>query len=495
MTRPSTPQRIREALVSALPRTPGGTPPERRHVYVPHSHLAALGLEVSLVVGGRGVGKTFWSACLASEEIRTRVLARRIRQLDGVTVVQGYGEALLVDQYPDRDTFAQLLGLQGVRPYHVWRAVVLRALLARPVQEDADRRPLYGDATWEDTVQWVLNRPEALARLFEEANRTLAANEAHLLLVFDALDRTSDDWRSMDRIVRELLQVVLSLGGLERIHAKVFLRDDQFHRGGVTDFPDASKLTATRVELTWDVRDLHGLAWQYFLNAPGEHGALMRSIYEGAARRPPEDLEGVWSPLRRLGLDERHQERLFEALAGQWMGRGPRRGRTYKWVVSHLADGRRRTSPRSFLTALRAAAEDSLERYPEHEYPLHYESIKRGVQKASAIRVEELAEDYPWVKTLLEPFRGMSVPTGPEAFIQKWRETFGDRPDRALFGDRLPPEHWEEGWRGIIEDLVALGIFQKMRDGRLNMPDIYRIGFGLGRKGGVKPIFTRSSRK
>jgi hypothetical protein len=27
-----------------------------------------------------------------------------------------------------------------------------------------------------------------------------------------------------------------------------------------------------------------------------------------------------------------------------------------------------------------------------------------------------------------------------------------------------------------------------MKDERLNMPDIYRIGFKLGRKGGIKPV-------
>jgi len=27
-----------------------------------------------------------------------------------------------------------------------------------------------------------------------------------------------------------------------------------------------------------------------------------------------------------------------------------------------------------------------------------------------------------------------------------------------------------------------------MHDMRINMPDLYRVGFGLGRRGGVKPI-------
>jgi hypothetical protein len=33
--------------------------------------------------------------------------------------------------------------------------------------------------------------------------------------------------------------------------------------------------------------------------------------------------------------------------------------------------------------------------------------------------------------------------------------------------------------------LVQLGIFRPMRTGRIDVPDIYRLGFGLRRKGGV----------
>jgi hypothetical protein len=31
-----------------------------------------------------------------------------------------------------------------------------------------------------------------------------------------------------------------------------------------------------------------------------------------------------------------------------------------------------------------------------------------------------------------------------------------------------------------------------MRDGRINMPDLYRVGFGLGRKGGVTPLYKEN---
>lgn len=36
--------------------------------------------------------------------------------------------------------------------------------------------------------------------------------------------------------------------------------------------------------------------------------------------------------------------------------------------------------------------------------------------------------------------------------------------------------------------LSELAFFETMKDGRVNLPDLYRVGFGLGRRGGVRPV-------
>jgi hypothetical protein len=45
---------------------------------------------------------------------------------------------------------------------------------------------------------------------------------------------------------------------------------------------------------------------------------------------------------------------------------------------------------------------------------------------------------------------------------------------------------------GVFRYLEQLGLINFMRDGRVNMPDLYRVGFRLGRKGGVKPALRTS---
>jgi hypothetical protein len=180
------------------------------------------------------------------------------------------------------------------------------------------------------------------------------------------------------------------------------------------------------------------------------------------------------------------QRKAFERLAGPWMGRDRRRCVPYTWSVGHLADGRGQTSPRSFLAALRQAAEDSSERYPQHEYALHYESIKRGIRKASEIRVDEVAEDYPWVREVLTLLQGMNVPCPYDDILARWEKKFPKGP-QDIPSERLPAQHAARGWDGIREDLQRLGLIETKKDNRVDMPDLYRIGFGLGRKGGVKP--------
>jgi hypothetical protein len=169
------------------------------------------------------------------------------------------------------------------------------------------------------------------------------------------------------------------------------------------------------------------------------------------------------------------------------MGKDKRRGIPYTWSVNHLADGRGQTSPRSFLAAIQQAADDSRARYPQHEYALHYESLKRGIQKASEIRVTEVAEDYPWVPEVLSELRGLNVPCEYDLLRSRWEQRYPQGPE-SIGADRLPAQHAAGGWDGIREDLVRLGLFEiKKADGRIDMPDLYRVGFGLGRKGGVKP--------
>ena len=169
------------------------------------------------------------------------------------------------------------------------------------------------------------------------------------------------------------------------------------------------------------------------------------------------------------------------------MGRGPKRGFPYTWIPNHLADTEGRVSPRSFLAALKTAAEDTADRHPDHNHALHSDSIKRGVQEASKTRVLEIQEDYPWVHQILSPLEGMIVPCQFDEIVKRW--DLDPLAEAVKQGEvKLPPLHIKQGSDGVREDLESLGVFFRMRDGRVNIPDVFRVGYGLGRRGGVRPV-------
>lgn len=458
-------QALRAAILAAPLETSNfGEIPDAGVLYVPPSHLKALRLDAHVVVGGRGVGKSFWTAVLQKEALR-KLLGSAAAELAGVHVRLGFANAENIAHYPNADLFAAFLDT-GRDPYDLWRAVVLRWVAEMSAQEIPRQ-------SWLETVDWLKSKPEEASRLMQQPRSWRG------LIVFDALDRASNVWQRMDDIVRGLLRAVLWLKTFSGLSAKVFLREDQAERT-VFNFPDASKLTATKAELTWARHDLHGLLWQRLINAPSPHGERMRAVC------PHSDQAGIWRVADEMKIESEAQRKAFERLAGPWMGRDKRRGVPYTWSVSHLADGHGRTSPRSFLAAIRHAAEDCAERYPNHDLALHYESIKRGIQKASEIRVQEIAEDYPWVPEVLSALKGMNVPCDFDAVVTRWKGKFRDGP-MSIPSDRLPAQHAERGWEGLREDLQRLGLIETKKDGRIDMPDLYRVGFGLGRKGGVKP--------
>jgi hypothetical protein len=289
-------------------------------------------------------------------------------------------------------------------------------------------------------------------------------------------------------LIRGLLQVLLEFRSFRRIRPKAFARPDHLEDPSVADFPDSSKILTNKVELSWPRTDLYGLFWQHLANEKVNGVLFRQGCEEGFHIRRKRHEEAFLVP-ETLRKEESTQREVFHAITGPWMGRGQRRGLPYTWLPNHLGDARRQVSPRSFLAALRHAAMDD----PKlgQEYPIHYESIKRGVQEASRIRVREMQEDYQWVKTLMEPLAGLTVPCSFEDILTRWDQSQVLDQLRRQIGEggvKLPPAHIDARAPGVRSDLEALGLFERMRDGRVNLPDVYRVGYGIRRRGGVKVV-------
>lgn len=443
--------------------------------YVPPSHARALDPESTLVEGIRGAGKSFWFSLLASSEHRSFVQSTfpEANLPPKIQVTQGFGMGVPPARAPDADTLAALLNSR-FRARSIWRAVV------------AHNAGIGGEfaslTNWTDRVRWTQENPESFAHEMEAADRGFAERGELLLIMFDALDRIAYDWRHIHQQAKGLLQVALDMRSMRAIRCKVFVRPDLLQDANVTSFTDYSKLFATKASLLWQRADLYALLYQCLGNAEVSRNHFVtwvpRSKNDSSA-----NARGPWAVPSALRKDEGRQEALFERIAGKAMGSSVKRGKPYTWLVNHLQDGLNQVSPRSFLAALGEAAAETP---GDFELPIDYRGIQRGVQKASQIRVREISDDFSWVEAVMKPLRGLTVPCRATEIEGAWREK--KTVTQLQNAEQLPPQHLEQGAAGLLTDLEALGMVQRIDGRRIQMPDVYRVAFGLGRKGGVKPL-------
>ena len=465
---------------SALGKLPAGTSHgehvQPQEVYFPRSHLKALDPNALLVTGMRGAGKTFWWSALQDGEVRRLVAQSERTALSEHTVVRvGFGVRSTPGEYPG---VAALRSLRVSRaPKDIWRTV-LAWQLAKGTEH-----PLANISSWDARADFVAGNAEGIDQFLQDRDDELRWQGVMFLLLFDGLDRCAEDWAETNKMVGALLQVALEVRAYTQLRLKVFLRSDHAAHHAIAAFPDASKVLATEVKLTWPSRELYGLLWHHLAN--GYYGGAFRPYLWEDWRTVATKDHTVHLVPRDLVLDESVQRQKFHGLAGNRMGGRSWRAKPYSWIPDHLADAHGRISARSFLAALREAALHTADEHPDHACSLHHESIAHGVQLASNVRKLDLQEDHPWIDEAMSALRGLSVPVPFEEFEGRWRE---ERVLERMGNGQLAPRHVDNGADGVRHDLETLGVFQRLRDGRVHVPNVYRIGYGLGRHGGVQPV-------
>jgi len=274
-----------------------------------------------------------------------------------------------------------------------------------------------------------------------------------------------------------MLRFALDVRGFRAIRAKIFMQTDQANDDSLFRFADASKIRADSVKLVWQRAELFGLLYNQLL-ADRSANPSLREIASRTGRFDFTD---------RLLNDAEFQEEVFYVIAGEYMGAGAKRGRTYSWLYDHLADAFGETSPRSFLTALERAANH---RPAPIDTAIDHYGIRAGVQDASEIRVTQLKEDYDWIDSVLIALEELEVPCDPEVFMKRWRERGTIEKIRANSKKShtlLPLELARSKFNFEGSLLVALsniGVVEFRTESRINMPDIFRVAARIKRRGG-----------
>ncbi len=465
---------IRRGLAD-LPRADNHAPDQdvdSSSVYVVQSHRNALDPDRALVVGNRGMGKSFWAHALARADIREST-AERFHQpeLRRLSVEIGFNASEQAGRVaPSLHTVRQV-ARDHRDSESIWRAVIARGAAGLLEQQLP--------SGFAELVAWVEADAERYARLVTAADKQLAASGRKLLIVFDALDRLGNEWSTTRELTRGLLRQALAARSFRAIRLKLFMRLDQFEDPSLFDFPDASKIHNTRVDLDWAIGDLYGLLFDRL-----RRSASAGEVFSDLWRRLIDTIAPGSFPI------ELAQERIINAIAGEFMGASKKRGFVFTWLPTHLADAREQTSPRTFLTAWREAAHHGS---PPPGRAVDHLGLLEGVRKASEDRLSELAEDYPWVKTVLEPLRGQMVPMERDNLESLWRDRGTAQvvlTQSAREGRLAPVQLADPGTnpeRALLKALQTIGVLEIRSSGKVNVPDIFRIEAGIMRKGGVKP--------
>lgn len=464
---------ITRALGVALDADTAG--PDLRRLFTPSSHRLALDPDVTVVRGARGTGKTYWAKALTDPELREVAAAsymmprlRRVRVTTGFALGGGSGAP-----YPSKRKIGRLLR-EGADPEVFWCTVVMLALGVPEVASIAD---------WGERIRWTEENDDAYEEALQKADREARDSGETRVLLFDALEHVHADRTTADALLSALFRVALELRlTTGALRAKIFVRPDMYESAPKA-FPDASKLGANAADLTWSRENLYGLLFHQLGNHPGVEAEKFRAAH--GDWRPAGDGRFI-APVDVIA-DEKRQEQVFISLAGPYMGTDRRKGHTFTWVPNHLQDGKGRVSPRTWLYALHKAAALTTERHAGHPYPLHYEAIRESLHAASKVRVDELKEDIGWAAAAIERLEGGQVPMEPSFVRAHWEQKDLVTALRQMLegdDDGSGPRDVDDPY-ALIDELVALGVLTERTSGALDLPDVYRLAFNIGRKGGV----------
>jgi hypothetical protein len=447
-----------------------------------------------LVIGGRGTGKTQIFRTLLDAQGRAAVVkatgVRLARDPEKILFIESFtsGRSFVKNAppHPSADAIEALLtGANAKDARKLWLGLSLArlsvddsALRELPAQTRGKLESLRANASSpRDSLAWASQDVERAFAYIDEVDVAVSAKGLSCVFTLDALDRAANDWETLEVAIGGLLSLALDISRRCRsVRLKVFLRPD-LEASGMRSFPDASKLRGYREELAWSTSDLYRMAFKR-MGAQEQGGPEFRALLEQVCGKdsfqqiPPLG----WTP--STAVDPEAQNRVMTTLIGRYMGANPRKGLTYSWIPNHLADALSRVSPRSFLVAFAHAAGWVRERGgSKGATALTPTSLAEGVKEASKQRVDELAEDFPWIEEVAGQLEGLEVPCSEGKLTERLKKC------RFVKGRAALPATDPQT---VLRKLQELGVFLESKDGRYNVPDLYRVAMGMKRRGGIK---------
>jgi hypothetical protein len=458
----------------------GAHAPRLDEIYAPDAHAAALDIRAPIVLGARGTGKSFWAGVLGQDDLRgaadqayPHLGLARLRVKFGYTGIEGptgVGRDKLDACLPPDATSADARAF-------FW-ATVLRALAGATGSDVPELHELMN----------VGHDIKERERRLSVADDELQRSKQTLLIIYDALDTVAITWPRRHLLTQALLEVVWAMRAYRAVRVKLFLRPDQIEDDSL-QFVELPKLRTGAVRLTWSKLDLYGLLFARLAMGEAQEpfGALLTSL---SFRKPTREqlLQRQWP----LSHSEHDQRALMTALAGPYMGEGEyayKKGDTYDWPLKHLSDAFDEVTPRSFLGLMIAAAKHGP---PPTKRVLTSAGIQHGLRAASKTRVDQLHQEFPWIKGVLTPLAGLLLPQDESKVHNVWKKAntlqaaLEDSRSKGYLPPVQPSKMTHE--RDLYAAMEKIGVMLRRKDGRIDMPDLFRVAAKLLKKGATAPL-------
>jgi hypothetical protein len=463
-------QQLAQLSSAAEFETPNDVEFDARFLPLP-SHVRALGKEIAVVWGGAGAGKTAFFQALGAKHPQAffsqqQAEAATHRWVDGFSTGQRHPEVVSLDDFATHVDDSALRYFWLLHLAHcVAEAFHRPELLAEEgVPQDLHTRAFETPSS-EEMSTGTYASMRVLKRIDDEQSQSVFVG-------YDALDLVGQ-WspETRIRISATLVSLWLSFGArFSKLRPKIFLRKDLFE-SAVRRVVDGAKLRSRSVTLDWTVEDLFRVLVRHMAAQP----ALREWLHEVMPGLVVHEAGRGWMP---QAMPEEVQDRFASALAGPFMGKDVKKGFTYRWIANHLKDGGGQVVPRSMIRLIGGAAEIAAQRnFDEETGPLLASTdLVNALPAMSNARVDELSHEFPIVRRL-EHFRGSVLPLGEEQTAALLSKPFNAE-------DRDPTDGG-----AVLKRLEEVGVLVRRgnREGAvsIDMPDLYRYGYGIKRKGGA----------
>lgn len=470
------------------------------------NHLNFVEPDILLILGGRGAGKTHLFRLINSSEGQ-KILSANKKHIANAHWIKGFYTRQYSEQPID---FPGETNLQRFTQEHpdtdiidFWRGLLLGAILKQADdslnQFLSNRLPVSLIGTFSELNRishWfpkVVEYLEDIEAALNQLDRELIERDHFVFATYDDLDVITVEAGEKRKLIQSLLRFwLIQWGRWQRIRPKIFLRFDLFDEEFLR-FPDASKLQGNKTEIHWQYLQLYQLAFKVWANRNIESLKFLQNTEQKTIQQIKTEQRQL-SYLEYDGL--KYQDPLgwtysgtgpsieilqatIHRIMGEFMGKGPKKGRTFEWIPNHLQDANGEIVPRSMLNLFSLAAKDELSNSRAKEnFLLSPLSIAEAIQRVSDYRIDELHEEYPWLKELIRPLEGQQVPMKRQSV-----EELLEAVDWQIL-DSIPSERRNPS--AIVDHLLKIGILRLTSDYRIHVPDIYLYGFGLKRKGGIR---------